>query len=264
MLAGNWADTMDLEQQKHAEPGLVQSARDLDATRGLVEHGSRNTERRATFGFYDEGSGVYSLYLAPVDARTVTRALLPHTRGQQLLASTPLTGPAGTVPLKIEGWSGAGHHLLGLRAPVEALVIDPSVVDAGSMERMLPASLLGNPEASLPEGALFALCMLDNRHAVVLSREKSILSTALEALIVSLETAFGIHEPPHISTEAMESLLQPLDPWSWWEIECGNHKRFHTLDLNAMDGLGEDDTSDTGMRWVAPKGGGWWRFGWNW
>lgn len=255
---------MDLEQQLQSETGSVLPARDLDATRDLVERPSRPPERRATFGFYDEGSGVFSLYLAPVDARTITRALLPHTRGQQILASTPLSGPAGTVPLKIEGWIGAGQHILGLRSPVEALVIDPSVVDAGSMERVLPASLLGNPEASLPEGALFALCMLDNRHAVILSREKNILATALEALIVSLETAFGIHEPPYISTEAMESLLQPLDPWSWWEMEVGNHKRFHTLDLNAMDGLGDDDTSDTGMRWVAPKGGGWWRFGWNW
>jgi hypothetical protein len=264
MLAGNWASTMDLEQHQHAEPGPGQVEQDLEATKGPLERHRLNTEQRVTFGFYNEGSGVYSLYLAPVDARTIARALLPHTRGQQLLASTPLPAPAGCVPLKIEGWSGAGHHLLGLRAPVEALVIDPSVVDAASIERILPASLLGNPEASLPEGALFALCMLDNRHAVILSREKRILATALEALIVSLETAFGIHEPPHIGTEAMDSLLQPQDPWSWWEIECGNHKRFHTLDIAAMDGLGEDEESDTGMRWVAPKGGGWWRFGWNW
>ncbi len=250
---------MDLEQHTGNESSQNRTLRNL------LNRGRVLVDQQIRFGLYNEGDGVQSLYLSPIDARTVTNALMQHSREAELVVSSPLPMPEGCRRISRGVWAGPARQLLGLMAPVEALVLDAIPSDTEKLETQLPASLLGNPNAALPEefGARFAICMLDGRHAVVLSRDPSVFATALNALIAQLEAAQGVTAPPHISTAAMSSLLEPLDPWNWCEMELGAHQRFHTLDITIVDGMANGERN-TGMRWVAPKDGGWWRTGWTW
>jgi hypothetical protein len=248
---------MDVEQDKGNDPNLSRSHKKL------VEHGA--SENCIRFGLYDEGEGVHSLYLSPIDAQTVTNALFQHSQEAQLVVSSPLAVPKDCQRISRGVWMGPAQQFLELTAPIEALVLDAPPANINELETQLPASLLGNPNAALPKhyGARFALCMLDGRHAVILSRDSQVFASALGALIVQLENAQGVAEPPHISATAMNSLLEPLEPWNWCEIEFGVHQRFQTLDIMLVNGMA-DGKRDTGMRWVAPKDGGWWRTGWTW
>lgn len=248
---------MDVEHHQGTDPNQSRILRNL-LGRGLPEQSVR-------FGLYDEGDGVYSLYLSPIDARAVTSALFEHSREASLIVSSPLAVPEHCQRISRGVWMGPARQLLGLMAPVEALVLDAPPAQIEELETQLPASLLGNPNLALPlqYGARFAVCMLDGMHAVVLSRDESVFASALGALIGQLEDTRGVTEPPHISTAAMHSLMEPLEPWNWCELELGVHRRFHTLDITLVDGMA-DGERNTGMRWVAPKDGGWWRTGWTW
>ena len=219
----------------------------------------------ATFGVYDEGGGVRSLYLHPTAAVRLGAALLPICMGGQLAVLTEHPPLEGAEPLPLCGWLAPGGAALYLEAPVEAALIAPGV-GPERVSQEFPASVLAWPEHALPEslGTRFALAMNDPRHAVILSRDPMVHRACLRALISDL--AAGALDPslptPDIPEDALDEPLEPMAFTQWWSVRARERRRYRVLELEAFPGGRQAALSRS--TWVADQRGGAWRANWTW
>ncbi len=208
------------------------------------------TPRPAAFGFYEEGDGVLSLYLAPLRAERVLEPLLGCLGHATPVYLGDAPAPRGARPLPSGGWVGTTDHLDRLEAPAELLFVERPRIEA---IEALPGSLLAHPEKALPDSlkARAALILTVHDHAIVLSRDKSVLAACLAPLLEGLANA---ELPP------LTELLEPMADSAWREVHVDSRQRYRLmhLDLRDADRLVEEDT------WVAPGEGGQWRASWSW
>ena len=219
----------------------------------------------ATFGVYDEGGGVRSLYLHPTAAVRLGAALLPLCLDGQLAVLTDQAPIPGANPLPHGGWLAPGTSMMQLQAPVEAALIGADV-SPQVVSDAFPHSIMARPDLSLPESldARFALAMNDPRHAVIFSRDPVVHRACLRALITDLAAA--TLDPalplPNIPEAALDELLEPMEISSWWRLRTREHRRFRVLEVDAFPGGLEP--AEQRSNWVADQRGGAWRTGWAW
>lgn len=218
-----------------------------------------------SFGVYDEGAGMLSLYLhdmPPQDLLDLTQAI---AAGGQVVALTPGPLPRGARALEGGGWTGGPDCLAFARPPYELVLIDPQV----SPERVLdqvPSCLLAAPDWALPPelGARAAVVVDEAGEAVVLSRQRELLARCLAPpLEHTLRVALGGEEPPEAPLQALYSLIAPMEDASWCELSVEDSGRYRTLTLAIRDGEQGGRTIDR-SHWVAPRRGGSWRADWSW
>lgn len=219
----------------------------------------------ATFGVYDEGGGVRSLYLHPTAAVRLGAALLPICLGGRLAVLTehPRLERAELLPLC--GWLAPGDAVLHLRAPVEAALVSPDVTPE-QVSREFPASVLAWPEHALPEslGTRFALAMNDPQHAVILSRDPMVHRACLRSLISDLAAATldPSMPAPDIPEAALDELLEPMEFTRWWRMRARDRRRYRVLEMDVFPGGQQPALSRS--TWVADQRGGAWRTNWAW
>jgi len=219
----------------------------------------------ATFGVYDEGLGVRSLYLHPTAAVRLGAALLPLCLEGQLAILTDHSPIPDASPVPHGGWLAPGTSMLQLQAPMEAALVGPDVT-AAEVSKAFPHSIMARPELSLPRelGTRFALAMNDPRHAVILSRDPVVHRACLRALITDLAAA--TLDPslplPDIPEAALDDLLEPMEISSWWRLRTREHRRFRVLEVDTFPG--GQEPAEQRSNWVADQRGGAWRTGWAW
>jgi len=227
--------------------------------KGLRRSGQiRSNARR--FGLYEEGGGVFSLYLSPVHLPALLAGLNPWVKNRvvAILGATP-TPPQG-IPLGDGGVISSADALLHLTAPAEAVVFrntpTPQEINA-----QLPSSLLACPQGSLPAdlGAEFALILPDAQHAIVLTRDRSLLLHLLGQFLNRK------HSPvfPRIEGLAEEEILECIAPWAWRRVHHTVVDGVQQLAIDTMNSENDGEPQQQ-LRWVAPKNGGYWRSGWAW
>jgi hypothetical protein len=219
-----------------------------------------------TFGVYDEGDGVRSLYLHPTAAIRLGAALLPICLGGRLAVLSDHAALPGASPLNFGGWLAPGEAVLKLQAPLEIALVDDGVT-AEQVDRLLPASVLAFPDRALPEelGARFALVMSDPFHAVVLSRDPVVLRACLRSLIsdlaaVSLDPEVAL---PDVPESALDELLEPMDDGDWCRVRATERRRYRLLEVDSLP-TSPAEAASSRATWVADRGGGAWRAGWRW
>ncbi len=213
----------------------------------------------AWFAVYDEGNGARSLYLAPTSARELGAALYPAALGNQLAVLTPLPAPSGCRPLPGGGWLGPGRAILGLREPVQVAVVGPQATPA-AISHELPGSILAAPQHALPEslGVRVALDAEATRHAIVLSRETSLLAACLETVLERCAEEGLARLAPRITDPALEALLQPIPPGHWRRAMAVDRGRYHVLEIETASAAEVLDR----RTWVANVQGGQWNPDW--
>ncbi len=235
---------------------MISQAESAARSRLLVRERARGS---AWFAVYDEGGGTRSLYLGSTGARELGAALYPTALGSQLAVLTPLPAPAGCQPLPGGGWLGPGRAILGLREPVQAVLVGPHVTPAAVSAEM-PASILASPQHALPEslGALVALDAEAIRDAIVLSRDPEILAACLETVIERCTEEALSRLAPRITDSALESLLEPLQPGQWRRAVARDRGRYNVLEIETAS---TTEILDRRV-WVANAKGGQWNPDW--
>jgi hypothetical protein len=188
-------------------------------------------QRPLSFGVYDEGAGVLSLYLSPLRAE-----LLVEVVGQAAPASSAVC--LSEVPQELI-WleRGLGVDELG----------------------RLPSSLLAHPQSALPEGARAAAVFTEADHAVVLSREPPLLAACLGVLV---EEALP-DRSSELPGQALLDLVVPMAAHEFCEIHFDGRRRYRLLVLDTRDSQ-QSGKVVAESRWVARGSGGRWRTGWSW
>ncbi len=212
------------------------------------------SHRPLAFGIYDEGNGVRSLYLSGVPSRYVARSVLPFAADGVLAVLSPLPPPEGCQPLPAGGWMGPGERVLGIREPVEVLVLD-GPVEPRAIDRSLPGSLLARPDLAVPEGlgARFALVLEPPDQAVVLARRDGPLAAVVAAgLTLAARRALG-PAAPLVAPGQVGDLLHPVEAGAWRRVTPRAGPRFATLRIETLDSEADGARLDD-LVWVARAG----------
>jgi hypothetical protein len=212
------------------------------------------------FGLYNEGEGVTSLYLSPVDLPDLLSCLGPWItdRVVAILGATPSL-PRG-IRLEDGGVITSAEAVLDLKSPVEAVVFReaPSPRELNSL---LPSSLLACPQGALPEAlaAEFALIVPDAKNVILLTRDRNLL---LRILSQFLRRKHGASFP-RIEGLAEDEILEFLEPWAWRQVSRSETGGVQRMAIDTVD-QGDKTTLTSRLEWVAPLDGGFWRSGWSW
>jgi len=240
-------------EQEGASPGGVREREaraypdDLDSSR---------------FGLYDEGNGVFSLYVSPTHLPTILRSLLPWTQDKVVAVLGPGEIPAGAIPVRGGGYVASAEAVFDLDSPSEAVVFSHAP-SAAELDHLLPSSLLACPQGALPKalGAEFGIIVPDPKHIVLLTRDRALLLHVLE---VFLNQHHGTGKRlPRIEGLAGKEILESIDPWAWRRVSCAEIGGVQRMAIETMDSERGSVVSER-LDWVAPVDGGFWRSGWSW
>ncbi len=188
-------------------------------------------QRPLSFGVYDEGAGVLSLYLSPLRSE-----LLVDVVSQAAPASSPVC------------LSEAPQELIWLEGELGVFELEA-----------LPSSLLASPDLALPAGARAAAVFMEQDHAVVLSREPSLLAACLGVLVEeALPDRFT-----ELPSQALLDLVVPMAAHEFCEIHFDGRRRYRLLVMDTRDSQQAGKVVSE-ARWVARGTHGRWRSGWSW
>ena len=123
----------------------------------------------------------------------------------------------------------------------------------------LPSSLLARPDHALPEPAVATAVFTESDHAVVLSREPSMLAACLGVLVEEALPDRSCELPD----EALHDLVRPMAAHEFCEIHYDGRRRYRLLRLDTRDSQ-QAGKVVAESRWVAGGSGGRWRTGWSW
>jgi hypothetical protein len=237
---------------------------EFESAADFLEKGLRRSGQASSsdsrFGLYEEGGGVFSLYLSPIHVPVLLAGLNPWVTNRvvAILGATP-KAPKG-IPLGDGGVITSADALLHLSAPAEAVVFrntpTPQEINA-----QLPSSLLACPQGSLPSNlnAEFAVILPDAQHVIVLTRDRSLLLHLLSRFLNRKHSnAF-----PRIEGLAEEEILESIAPWAWRQVHHTEVDGVQQLAIETMSPE-HDGEQRQPLCWVAPKTGGYWRSGWTW
>jgi len=218
--------------------------------------GSNTNEDEASilggaFGVYDEGGGVFALYVTPIDAACLGRALDRLELGGALVDVTPERGD-GTREVHRASLAEMGE-------PLE-LVHAPSLAE-GPHEAM---NLLAGPHAVLGDGCAFGFSLQDRDHGVVYTRDRRVLAAVLEVWLVEVvDTLAAPGNSPSIPEQTLDSVLAPIPPQAWRRVMLDRHSKYWALDVSALVHDGEASEVIDDLTWVGGPGRAW-RAGWSW
>lgn len=218
-----------------------------------------------TFGVYDEGEHVRSLYLREVDAEALLRTLAPMADAGRL-AVLAREAPAEGLEQIDEGcWLCTVQQVRRLSAPVEFIVLDGRASSA-ELAEALPTSVLADPGGAVrPElGARIAGALSEDGNAVILSRDTRMLAPFLRSIVEQASRKHAADLPaPHVPDQALLELLAPMRASAWCDLSLTGGSRYRVMVLRTIDGQEGGRCLDE-QRWVAPSVGGHWRVGWSW
>ena len=211
-----------------------------------------------TMAIYDEGRGLKSLYLLPLDPELILQALVQMGVENQMVDITPRWGSACN--------SLMGPHAISSATPPIELVHDPYRSSRHSAQ-----TLMADPHAVLPtKDHKIAISLHDRTHGVVYSHNPEALAVFvkhwLQQVLVTQKryvTRKSLSLPA-ITVNDLAGLLDPLPPGQWWEPSLVGHSSFFTLDFVklAAETIDEVRILDR-IRWICrPEGS--WRRGWWW
>lgn len=210
-----------------------------------------------TFGIYDEGDGLLSLYARPYVPLHLVEVLDVLDLADELIDVTPAWGTSTARPVILA-------DLARREAPLE-LIHEP---DGDELDRpgLLP-TVMAAPHALLPEGSSrrFAFALHDRDHAAFYSRDRDVLAQVLTHwLRATLDEHVPGGESPPILDRALESVMEAMPPQAWRRLDLEVRGRIWSLDLSALvtERLGESTVVDE-QRWVGGPGRAW-RAGWSW
>ena len=233
-----------------------------DVLRGRTERSLTGDLHSSRFGLYDEGNGVFSLYLSPIHLPTALQALRAWTVDRVVAVLGPGEIPVGAIPVRGGGYVTSADAILDLDAPSEAVVFSHAP-SAAELDGLLPSSLLACPQGALPEvlGAEFGLILPDSKHMILLTRDRSLLLHVLE-LFLNHHHGAG-KQLPRIEGPAGEEILESIEPWAWRRVSCSEEGGVQRMAIETMDSERSSGVSNR-LEWVAPVDGGYWRSGWSW
>jgi len=225
------------------------------------EYDSDAGDKPHRFGLYDEGGGVYSLYLSQPRTQQILQALQPWCEENILTITSLARHPVGFLRRPSGVALGPAEQLGELSAPCEAIVFEKAPTEA-EINRHLPSSLLACPQGALPEQmhAVFGIILPDPNHLILLARDKDILLHTLEQF---LEPASEIpRQKPRIEGVASEEILTCIDAWAWRCATLSERNGVQKMRIDTLNNETEGQTSES-IEWVAPRDGGYWRTGWS-
>ena len=210
-------------------------------------------------GVYDEGDGVTSLYLSPVAPTFFVRGLQAWAESCAVVVFSNDTPPKESEPLQSGGWIGGPEQLRDTNIPTEMVVFEKKP-SREQIETKMPCSILSNPSAALPKAlsTKFAVAITDDKHVVVLSRDRALLKAALAGF---MDSTWGVRINSSKSC-GLGDLLEPIAHTAWTNISNTNSERFQSLSMETFDSESGDSISET--RLVAPLDSEDWRVGWTW
>jgi|GEM_PF-3202011 len=225
------------------------------------EHQDDSGEKPHRFGLYDEGNGVYSLYLSHPKTEQILQALRPWCEEKVLTIISLSKQPTGFLRRPSGVALGPAEQLWEISAPCEAIVFENAPTEQ-DINRFLPSSLLACPQGALPEpiGAILGVIIPDPRHMILLARDKQILLHALEQF---LEPTSDIpRQKPRIEGVASEEILTCIEAWAWRSATLSQKDGVQRMRIDTLtnESSGQEPES---IEWVAPREGGYWRTGWT-
>ena len=218
-------------------------------------------EKPYRFGLYDEGGGVYSLYLSHPNTHQLLRALLPWCEDKVLAITSPSRNPVGFLQRSFGLALGPAEQLHEISAPCEAIVFNKAPTEK-DINRFLPSSLLACPQGALPPqmDATLAIILPDPQHLILLARNKKILLCSLEKF---LEPVSEIpRQKPRIEGVASEEILACIDAWAWRSVTLSQKDGVQKMRIDTLSNETTEQCSES-IEWVAPRDGGYWRTGWS-
>ena len=215
--------------------------------------------RKGGVGVYDEGDGVTSLYLSPVAPTFFVRGLQAWAESCAVVVFSNETPPNETEILPNGGWIGGPEQLCDTNIPTEMVVFEQKP-SAEQIETKMPCSILANPTAALPKSLSpkFAVAITDNKHVVVLSRDRALLKAALAGF---MDSTWGVRVNSS-TNRAIGDLLEPIEHTAWTNISDASSERFQSIRMETFDSESGDAIKET--RLVAPLDSEDWRAGWSW
>jgi hypothetical protein len=212
------------------------------------------------FGLYDEGEGVTSLYLSPVDLTDLLSCLGPWVEDRIVAILDGSPSLPGGIRLQGGGVIAGAEAVLDLKSPTEAVVFrdTPSPKE---LNALLPSSLLACPQGALPEilAAEFALIIPDPKNVILLTRDRNLLIKVLSQFLNRKHgSAF-----PRIEGLPEEEILEYLEPWAWRQVSRSEDGGVQRMAIDTID-QGDQENHTSRLEWVAPLDGGFWRSGWSW
>ncbi len=207
------------------------------------------------FGVYDEGDGLFSLYLTPIDAACLARALDALDLGGSLVDVTPERGPGPVRPVSREA-------LPMLADPLE--LVHATSLDEAPDE---PVTLMVAPHHLIDRDgrSVLGFSLHDRDHGCLYTRDPRVLEAVLTTWLAQIvDTLAAPGSGPPIPEHTLASVMAPLPPQAWRQVVLERSSRFWSLDLSAKaaDAMGQTDAIDD-LTWVGGPGRAW-RAGWSW
>ena len=210
------------------------------------------------FGIYEEGDGVFSLYLPEVNAPALLNTLATLAEDKTLCVLSGSRMPSAGIPIGLGGAIFSATALSELEAPSESVIFE-GPPNPAEINRCLPSSLMACPQGALPErlSAAFAVIFPDPKHLILLAPDPGLLFAILQHHL-SL-SGIGIQTDTRIEGALQGEILKKLEPWSWREVQHEVQSGVQRLQIATLGAENEES-----LEWVAPRKGGYWRSGWSW
>ena len=224
----------------------------------LVTNGALSEHLPHTMAAYDEGRGLMSLYLLPLNPALIVQALVEVGIENQMVDVTPRWGSACCVP--------TGPHAISSATPPVELVHDPFLNGRHNAQ-----TLMADPHSVLPTLAhQVAVSLHDRAHGVVYSRHVEVLAVFAQLWlrhVLAIQLEFVTRKEvslPTVNGTDLEGLLDPLPQGAWWEPCLVGHSSFLTLDFVKLAAeRGNEVSIQDRVRWIG-RPGQHWRRGWWW